>query len=1195
MSAPGFMVITSNELEVLGEICARIIRSEPLDDPLASEQLLVMNLGMRTYLAQCLARHNGIECRCDYPQTWQLIWGLYRLLHPFVENIDLFDRDHVMLSLMALHEVWGDERLAECAPLRDYVAGDEDGSRLYELAARIADTFDQYQVYRPDWIEFASSLSEADFAAFDCGRGAGRIAEFFAREARGREHNFQLMCANVWQLRLWTLLRDNLDLDALQHRRQLSEEEKSYYTLDRSAVLRLLHRELTQEPPPPACAALPQRLFIFGVSALPGQVLNLLFDLARHVRIYLMMINPCMQYWGDLRPAWREEVRDFRRHLQSGPPPQHLQPHARLREASQGPAPDWQHYAPSDDDPEVLSLSEGNALLLSCGRQGQDLLFMLLDRPQPPVFIEAFVDPGGGSVLHELQRQLLELTEGGGERCVVDPHDRSLQLHSCHTPRREVEALRDAILARLREAREQGRPLLPRELVVMVPTINEYAPHIHAVFGGTGRGHEEELPYAISDHSEQERNPVAASMLTLLTLGERRITIALAVELLEVTPVARRFGLSGDDVAVIAAWGAEAGIHWGLDEAESRTVSEIPLPGTFSAGLRRLLEGFMAGTRDAEDDVIPPGSDGVLLGHFYDFVQALRSLRELFTPQLALDPNAWGQLLVSQVIERFYAEEEEGRASQLRAVRDIVAHLQQVCTHLRRPPRITLCVFRALLSRALDAQRSYRPFLRECINFCSLIPMRAVPFRHVFLLGLNDRSFPREERSPSFNLMMLPGMFRRGDRSRTIDDRYLFLEALLSARDSLYLSYLGQSAVDGSELSPSLLVRELLEYLADHFVAEGDEDRDPAEATGERFVIRERLLAFDGRNYDLSGRRPWEPPPSFDRMNFRLSSVAVPDADAAGERPTLGAAQAWGLHPATQLSIDLSDLIGFYSSPCGHFLARQLGIRLKAGEEFTQLQGDEPFALDTLTRGRLLSRLLESTDAEQTLRQLAARGALPCGAPGAAAATDLRRAARAMQDAAAQVRQHEATACGSGAGLRLDACRFELEVDGTPCTVLLSAEQELPLVDCEPFCSRFTDTKGRLRPRVMLKAALMSLCAALSDGHSHDVTVICTDGRLQRCAGFTPDEARPLLAELLEYYVLGQIRALPVCSELLRAGSAPDAESETSHDEEFRYLFGSVAAMRADPDNARLAGACAALYERMCAQMLPASGETASA
>ena len=1188
MSAPGFVVVASNELEVLGEICARIIRSEPLDDPLTSEQLLVMNLGMRTYLAQCLARHNGVECRCDYPQTWQLIWGLYRRLYPFVENIDLFSRDHVMLSLMALHEVWGDEHLAECAPLRDYVAGDDDGSRLYELAARIADTFDQYQVYRPDWIEFASSLSEDDFAAFGCGHGAGRIAEFFAREARGHGHNYELMCANVWQLRLWTLLRQNLNLDALQHRRQLSEEEKRFYTLDRSAVLRLLHHKLTMDQPASIRAALPRRLFIFGVSALPRQVLDLLFDLAEHVRIYLMMINPCMQYWGDLRPAWREEFRDFRRHLRAGPPPEHLQPRTRLREASQGQAPDWQRYAPSDDDPEVLSLSEGNTLLLSCGRQGQDLLFMLLDRPQPPAFIEAFVDPGGGDVLHELQRQLLELNDGSGERCVVRDDDRSLQLHSCHTARREVEVLRDAILARMSEARKQGQPLLPRDLVVMVPTINEYAPHIHAVFGGMGRGHEDELPYAISDHSEQERNPVAASMLTLLTLGERRITSALAVELLEVAPVARRFGLSSDDVAVLAAWSAEAGIHWGLDETDSRAVSELPLPGTFTAGLRRMLTGYMSGTRNPEEDIIPAGSDGVLLGKFYDFVQALRSLRELFRPQLALDPNAWGQLLVGQVIERFYAEEEEGRASQLRAVREIVAHLQQVCTHLLRPPRITLCVFRALLSQALDAQRSYRPFLRECINFCSLIPMRAVPFRHVFLLGLNDQSFPREERSPSFNLMMLPGMFRRGDRSRTIDDRYLFLEALLSARDSLYLSYLGQSAVDGSELSPSLLVRELLEYLAVHFVTEdaGNDggNQDPAAAISERFVIRERMLAFDRRNYDISGHHPWEPPPSFDRMNYALSSVIVPDADASGERPTLGAAQEWGLHPAARLEVDLEDLIGFYSRPCRHFLARQLGIRLTGGEEFAQLQGDEPFALDKLTRGRLLSRLLRSGDGEQTLREMAAQGVLPCGELGAAEANGLRRAVQVMQDAA--------VACGSGAGLRLDPCRFELEADGTACTVLLSAEQELPLVDLEPYCSDLD--KDGPRPRVVLKAALMALCAALSDGHSHDVTVICADGSTQRCAGFTPDEARPLLEELLKYYVLGQTRALPVCEELLRAGSAPDAEVTAGYDEEFCYLFGSVAAMRADPGNARLAGACIALYEKLCRRMLPGPGEAAT-
>ena len=131
-----------------------------------------------------------------------------------------------------------------------------------------------------------------------------------------------------------------------------------------------------------------------------------------------------------------------------------------------------------------------------------------------------------------------------------------------------------------------------------------------------------------------------------------------------------------------------------------------------------------------------------------------------------------------------------------------------------------------MLSRALDMQREFNPYLRDRVNFCSLVPMRAVPFKHVFILGLNDMDFPRDERTPGFNLMSVKGLFRRGDRSRGLDDRFLFLEALLSARKSIYFSYIGQSPIDRKELNPSVVLTELMDYVCDNFTLEGlDSDK----------------------------------------------------------------------------------------------------------------------------------------------------------------------------------------------------------------------------------------------------------------------------------------------------------------------------------------------------------------------------------
>ena len=99
------------------------------------------------------------------------------------------------------------------------------------------------------------------------------------------------------------------------------------------------------------------------------------------------------------------------------------------------------------------------------------------------------------------------------------------------------------------------------------------------------------------------------------------------------------------------------------------------------------------------------------------------------------------------------------------------------------------------------------------INVCTLMPMRAIPFRHVCLLGMKDGDYPRPQQPMDFDLMRQWGNYRPGDRSRRDDDRYLFLEALLSARDSLYISWTGRNVRDNSERPPSVLVAQLRDHI----------------------------------------------------------------------------------------------------------------------------------------------------------------------------------------------------------------------------------------------------------------------------------------------------------------------------------------------------------------------------------------------
>ncbi len=310
-------------------------------------------------------------------------------------------------------------------------------------------------------------------------------------------------------------------------------------------------------------------------------------------------------------------------------------------------------------------------------------------------------------------------------------------------------------------------------------------------------------------------------------------------------------------------------------------------------------------------------------------------------------------------------------------------------------------MFRILLSSSLEDERDFTPFLRDRVNFCSLIPMRAVPFRHVFILGLNDADFPRHERAPGFNLMTLKRLHRRGDRSRGQDDRFLFLEALLSARESIYFSYIGESPVDQQVLNPSVVISELLDYLADNFTVPKP-GPDAMADIRRRLVVREHLAAYNPENYVKEPEREsgsWLRLPSFDPA-FNLHR----DDSGGGLEPAcLCTSRALSdvIPPVSELTVDLSGLKNFLSNPPRTFLRQVLGIRLSLEEE-TELEDNEPFTLSPYQSAPFYRSLLraDADRREEMLQRSFKLGALPAAVFGARLRKELLENCAAKETAA---------------------------------------------------------------------------------------------------------------------------------------------------------------------------------------------------
>jgi len=274
---------------------------------------------------------------------------------------------------------------------------------------------------------------------------------------------------------------------------------------------------------------------------------------------------------------------------------------------------------------------------------------------------------------------------------------------------------------------------------------------------------------------------------------------------------------------------------------------------------------------------------------------------------------------------------------------------------------VPLAVLREAWLSQIDQPTLNHQFVSGGVTFCTLMPMRAVPFRVVCLLGLNDGDFPRRAPQADFDLLALPGMHRPGDRSRRDDDRYLMLEALLAARDKLYISWVGRNVRDNSEQPPSVLVSQLRDYLKLGWHLDLKD-----------ITVEHALQPFSRRYFEEGGlltyAREWRA------------------AHGAEEGSEIGDLPPYELD--SEFRLKLSDLASFLKQPARYFFRRRLGVMF--GEAEVIGEDEEPFALDALERYFLEDSLLDDAGKPEALdevratldaraERLAREGVLPIG------------------------------------------------------------------------------------------------------------------------------------------------------------------------------------------------------------------------
>jgi exodeoxyribonuclease V gamma subunit len=861
-----------------------------------------------------------------------------------------------------------------------------------------------------------------------------RLANLFDQYQIGRSDMLALWDAGeratdhsseAWQMALWQRLKEGAE--GMPHR---------------GILLRQVIEKLSDSDD--LSGLLPRRISVFGLHIMPPLFLQYLQALACHCDVHLYLLSPCRHYWGDI-VSKRRTIQKHLDRIERG--------HAAEAEAE---------------------ARDRHPLLESLGRQGREFQEMLLKNVDFEIEFKSFEDPLNDSaptVLHQLQSDLLQdNVRGRGQDDM--PADDSLAVVSCHSRLREIEILKDHILHRL----HKDPALELRDIIVMAPDIQEYAPLIPAVF--------DDIQHSIADRSLRKRNRVIGAFMAFLEIFAGRFSWIDILDLLKKEEVYPNFELTAADLDILQHWITSSGIRWGLSAGQRK---EMGLPdfseNTWSTGLNRLLMGYAIDTDQFVDGILPfteiEGGQAGDLGGLCRFIEIIERAADDFGVDRKL--TDWSALLAGYAVLLFGDAENE----EILELRDILLQLGGVGSTFHHHP-VDIQVIRAWLERSAQESRASSGFLRGCLTFCSMLPMRSIPFRMVCLLGLNEGEFPRNDRYATFDLIAPPRL-RPGDRSSRADDRYLFLEALLDARDTLYLSFIGRSIISNEAIPPSVVVTELLELLHGAY---GIKD----------LVVEHPLHPFSHRYFSTETKRLFS-------YNRHYCDTAI------GFRRKKEDVKPWwsgDLAPVDH-HVSVADLLGFFANPQRWFVKNRLGINLDPAPELPEDR--ETFALGGLNQYQLdqeiIGNCLDGKAPELVLERLNAEGRWALGSPGRSAFAGRYRV---LKEFAGQIR-------ATGMGDRLPDRIIDCEAGKLRITGVLSNIYENGIL-----LARYADLKGK----DVLAGWIHHLLMGTLPGCIHSTVILARDRSL-RFSGSS--NAGPDLERLMAIYTEGSRQPSPLFVE----------------------------------------------------------------
>ena len=873
-----FHLYSGNNLEKLAEeiLCKKIL-TDPLSDPFKKDKIIVQSRGMAAWLKQQIAQHNKICANIEFPFLNNFINDILEntLKDSLKPDTIKFSREIMSWKIYNLLE----EKIDLFPELYTYVKNDNKELKQFQLSEKIAETFDQYLIYRPEMmINWENSVvSDND---------------------------------NLWQAKIWKELTKDLTSTA-----------KGFHNFFNSNTISDIPHE---------------RIILFGISYMPLIFLDFFKKLGElgYLDVHFIYLNPSEDNWYF--------------NLSDKMIDKYLSQSGSLKTLSE----------------EELYLEEGNKLLSSYGQAGREFFGAVVNITEGN-HTECFTEDKRTTILKIIQDDIFKNIDKTktlpSDKKNIDDNDKSIKIHNCHNRTREVEVLYDNILNNI----EKHQDMQPRDIIVMAPDISEYASTIKSIFDSKNKEQSFKktiLPYSLSDVNTAMHSKIIKSYFDILNLNFSKFKMTEIMDILETKAIYETFDIEDSELDYIRKWIIESGMRWGID-SEHRKNLNLPAfnQNSISSGFDRMLLGYSLEDNGEiySDKIIPYDeielSNSELLGKFSYFIQCLINVKELVDEPKTL--SSW-TLKLNQILDTFFADDNNTYRELVR-IRKVIDNLAETEQLISFDKKISYDTIKYYLAQKAGNDKIFEGFLRGKITFCTMQPMRTVPAKLICLLGMNEGVFPREEKKAGFNIMEKNVRFC--DKSKTLEDRFIFLESFLAAKTAFYVSYIGNDNKTNESSQPSIVVCELLDYIKLNFSSFTD-----------RINNNERLHGFSEIYLNDSNNNYF----TYSKSNL---SAAQAMRNSSAKRLFAGITISTDFDMA---GISLTDLISFFKNPCKYFITKSLRASYIINDS-NIIEDCEPIEINPLDRylinKEIVKAVVENKDTSLIYNRMEKESSIPIG------------------------------------------------------------------------------------------------------------------------------------------------------------------------------------------------------------------------